>query len=281
MPERSVIARRVARKVTTQPAITDGAITDEVKRGDIVFENVSFAYAGSSGEAVLKNISLKINAGEHVGFLGSTGAGKSSLVGLIPRFYDATDGNIKIDGIDVRDYNLSALRSQIGFVLQESVLFSGSIKENIKWGNPDASDEAVVQAASAAQADEYISEMPDKYGSMLGQRGLTLSGGQKQRACIARALLKQPKILIMDDSMSALDLGTESRLNKAINSDYSSRTRITIAQRIVSVMDADKIYVIDDGGIEAAGTHDELLKNSEIYRDIYESQMGQGALADG
>ncbi|MCL1793361.1 MAG: ABC transporter ATP-binding protein/permease [Oscillospiraceae bacterium] len=281
IPRAKASADRVREVLETQPAITDGAITDEVKRGDIVFENVSFAYAGSSGEAVLKNISLKINAGEHVGFLGSTGAGKSSLVGLIPRFYDATDGNIKIDGIDVRDYNLSALRSQIGFVLQESVLFSGSIKENIKWGNPDASDEAVVQAASAAQADEYISEMPDKYGSMLGQRGLTLSGGQKQRACIARALLKQPKILIMDDSMSALDLGTESRLNKAINSDYSSRTRITIAQRIVSVMDADKIYVIDDGGIEAAGTHDELLKNSEIYRDIYESQMGQGALADG
>jgi ATP-binding cassette subfamily B protein len=230
---------------------------------------------------VLKNISLEINEGEHIGLLGSTGAGKSSLVSLIPRFYDATGGRILIDGIDVKNYNLSSLRSQIGFVLQESVLFSGSIAENIRWGNPRASDEEITQAASAAQADEYISAMPDGYEAMLGQRGLTLSGGQKQRACIARALLKHPKILIMDDSTSALDLGTEGRLNEAINSGYKNGTRITIAQRIVSVMNTDRIYVIDNGEIAAAGTHGELLKNSEIYRDIYESQMGQGALANG
>jgi ATP-binding cassette subfamily B protein len=260
----------------TQPSIIDGDINDEVKHGNIIFENVSFVYAGGSGESVLKNISLEIKAGEHIGLLGSTGAGKTSLVSLIPRFYDATGGKILIDGIDVRDYNLSSLRSQIGFVLQESVLFTGTLAENIRWGNPDASGDEVTQAASAAQADEYISAMTEGYNSMLGQRGLTLSGGQKQRACIARALLKQPKILIMDDSTSALDLGTERRLNEAIQ---TNGTRITIAQRIASVINTDRIYVIDNGLIAAAGTHDELLTDSAIYRDIYESQMGQGASA--
>lgn len=281
IPRAKASADRIREVLETAPSIIDGNINDEVKHGNIIFDNVSFAYAGGSGEAVLKNISLKINAGEHIGLLGSTGSGKSSLVSLIPRFYDATNGKIMIDGVDVRDYNLSSLRAQIGFVLQESVLFSGTLAENIRWGNPDASDDEVMQAASAAQADEYISAMPDGYGAMLGQRGLTLSGGQKQRACIARALLKQPKILIMDDSTSALDLGTESRLNEAINANYSNGTRITIAQRIVSVMNTNRIYVIDNGEIAAAGTHDELLANSEIYRDIYESQMGQGALANG
>jgi ATP-binding cassette subfamily B protein len=182
-----------------------------------------------------------------------------------------------IDGINVKDYSLHQLRSQIGFILQESILFSGSIADNIRWGNPDADDEEIVSAAQAAQADEYISAMSEGYDSVLGQRGLTLSGGQKQRACIARALLKKPKILIMDDSTSALDLGTESRLNAAINAGFTNGTRITIAQRIASVMNADRILVIDNGQIIADGTHDELLKNSQIYIDIYESQMGEGA----
>jgi len=277
IPRAKASANRVREVLETQPSIKDGNVTDEIKHGDIVFESVSFAYPQGSGESVLKNISFKINAGEHIGLLGSTGAGKSSLVNLIPRFYDATGGKVLIDGIDVRDYNLSVLRSQIGFVLQESVLFSGTIAENIRWGNTEASDEEVIHAATAAQADEYISSMTDGYESALGQRGLTLSGGQKQRACIARALLKQPKILIMDDSTSALDLGTESRLNEAINAGYTDGTRITIAQRISSVINTDRIYVIDNGAIAAAGTHDDLLANSEIYRDIYESQMGQGA----
>ena len=274
IPRAKASGDRVREVLETDASITDGRIKDEVKHGNIIFDNVSFSYGGIADNAVLRNLSFEINAGEHIGILGSTGSGKSSLVSLIPRFYDATDGRILIDGVDVRDYELSALRRQIGFVLQESVLFSGSIAENIMWGNPLAEEEDVTRAASAAQADEYISAMPDGYGSAIGQRGLTLSGGQKQRACIARALLKQPKILIMDDSTSALDLGTESRLNEAINADYTDSTRITIAQRISSVVKTDRIYVIDDGAIAASGTHEELLANSGIYRDIYESQMG-------
>ena len=279
IPRAKASADRVREILETQPSITGGGVTGGIERGEIVFDDVSFAYAGGSGEAVLKNISFKINAGEHIGLLGATGAGKTSLVCLIPRFYDATSGKITIDGIDVKDYDLSALRSRIGFVLQEPVLFSGSISENIKWGSPEAGEAEVAEAAVSAQADEFISAMADGYESMLGQRGLTLSGGQKQRACIARALIKQPKILIMDDSTSALDLGTESRLNAAVNSGYKNNTRITIAQRIASVMDADKIYVIENGEIAASGTHGELLQNSGIYRDIYDSQMGQGVTA--
>jgi len=279
IPRAKASADRVREILETQPSVTGGGVTDAIERGEIVFDDVSFAYTGGSGEAVLKNISLRINAGEHIGLLGSTGAGKSSLVSLIPRFYDATGGKVLIDGTDVRDYDLSALRSRIGFVLQEPVLFSGSISENIKWGAPDAGEEAVTSAAADAQADEFIAAMTDGYESVLGQRGTTLSGGQKQRACIARALIKQPKILIMDDSTSALDLGTESRLNAAIGSGYKNNTRITIAQRIASVKDADRIYVIENGEIAASGTHGELLEQSEIYRDIYDSQMGQEVAA--
>ena len=278
IPRAKASADRVREVMETEPSIADGGITDEIKHGNIVFENVSFTYSGASGEPVLKNLSFEIKPGEHIGLLGSTGAGKSSLVNLIPRFYDATEGRILIDGIDIKKYNLNALRSQIGFVLQESVLFSGTIMQNLKWGSPEAEDTEVFGAAAAAQADEFISAMTDGYESMLGQRGLTLSGGQKQRACIARALVKNPKILIMDDSTSALDLGTEGRLNAAIDSGYANKTRITIAQRIASVMNADKIYIMENGTIAAAGTHDELLSGSGIYRDIYESQMGQGAL---
>nr|AGS53404.1 ABC transporter-like protein [uncultured bacterium contig00025] len=279
VPRAKVSADRVREVLQTESAITDGEVTAEVERGEIEFDNVSFSYNDDKDDYVLKNVSLKINAGENIGLLGSTGAGKSSLVGLIPRFYDATGGRVLVDGVDVRDYKLQSLRSNIGVVLQEAVLFSGTLAENIRWGKEDASDDEVKQAAAAAQADEYISEMTDGYEAMLGQKGLTLSGGQKQRACIARALIKQPKILIMDDSTSALDLGTESRLNAAIREGYTSGTRITIAQRIASVMDTDRIYVIHDGEVAAVGTHDELLENSEIYRDIYDSQMGLGAVA--
>ena len=279
IPRAKASGDRVREVLETRLSIAGGDYQEEIIHGDIVFEDVSFTYAGGSEEPVLKNISLRAGAGEHIGLLGATGAGKSTLVHLIPRFYDATSGRILIDGVDVREYSLPALRSQIGFVLQESVLFSGTVAENIRWGGPDAAEEAVVQAAEAAQADEYISEMSDGYDSVIGQRGLTLSGGQKQRACIARALLKQPKILILDDSTSALDLGTENRLNAAINAGYTNGTRITIAQRISSVMNADRIYVIDDGAIAAEGSHSELLAGSAIYRDIFESQMGQGALA--
>ena len=279
IPRAKASGDRVREVLETRLSIAGGDLQDEIRRGDIKFDNVSFAYAGGSEEPVLKNISMRVGAGEHIGLLGATGAGKSTLVHLIPRFYDATSGRILIDGVDIKEYSLPALRSQIGFVLQESVLFSGTVAENIRWGGPEAADEAVIQAAGAAQADEYISEMSDGYESVLGQRGLTLSGGQKQRACIARALLKQPKILILDDSTSALDLGTENRLNAAINAGYSNGTRITIAQRISSVMNADRIYVIDDGAIAAEGSHGELLAGSAIYRDIFESQMGQGALA--
>ena len=279
IPRARASAERVREVMGTQPSIVGGAVGGSEGQGSVQFENVSFAYAGSSGDPVLKNISFKINAGENIGLLGSTGSGKSTLVHLIPRFYDATEGRVLVDGVDIKDYDLEALRSKIGFVLQESVLFSGTIAENIRWGNPEAGDEDVLRASGAAQADEYISNMSEGYETVIGQRGLTLSGGQKQRACIARALMKQPKILILDDSTSALDLGTESRLNTEINANYSNRTRITIAQRISSVMNADKIYVIDDGAIAAQGSHDELLAGSGIYRDIYESQMGQGALA--
>jgi len=279
IPRAQASGNRVREVLETVPSIADGARTEGVKEGSIVFENVSFAYSGSSGDPVLKNISLQIKPGEHIGLLGATGSGKSTLVNLIPRFYDVSSGRILVGGVDIREYNLAALRSGIGFVLQDSVLFSGTILENLKWGKPDAEDDEVIKTAVTAQADEYISAMTDKYQSVIGQRGLTLSGGQKQRACIARALIRDPLILIMDDSTSALDLGTEKRLNAAINSGYSGCTRITIAQRIASVLNTDRIYIIENGTIAAGGTHDELLENSPIYRDIYESQMGQGALA--
>ena len=279
VPRAKASADRITEVLSVKPAISDGGAAGEVSRGTIKFENVSFAYAGGSGELALKNISLEIGAGERVGILGSTGAGKSTLVSLIPRFYDATSGRVLIDDMDIREYDLSALRSKIGVVLQESVLFSGTMAENIRWGRPDAGDGEVTDAASAAQADEFIGAMPDGYASMLGQRGLTLSGGQKQRACIARALVKQPRILILDDCTSALDLGTESRLSAAIDAAGPDCTRITIAQRIMSVMRSDRIFVMEGGEIAAVGTHDELLADSAIYRDIYRSQMGQEATA--
>lgn len=274
--------QRIKEVMDTDPSIFSGNEEEKtVENGKIEFVNVSFKYPLAVGEPVIKNVNLSIESGETVAFLGSTGSGKSSLVNLIPRFYDVTEGQVLVDGVDVRDYSLDALRSGIGMVLQEAVLFSGTIMENIKWGNPNATDEEAVAAAKIAQANDYISSFPDGYNTVLGQRGLTLSGGQKQRLSISRAVLKKPKILILDDSTSALDMGTESRLQKALKETMEDMTSIIIAQRISSVMYADKIVVLDKGEVVAVGTHEDLLKNSPIYQDIYSSQVGEGGVDNG
>lgn len=274
--------QRVKEVMDTDPSVLSGSeISKKVECGSIEFKNVSFKYPLAVGEPVIKNINLSIAPGETVAFLGATGSGKSSLVNLIPRFYDVTEGEVLVDGVDVRDYDINALRSSIGMVLQEAVLFSGTIMDNIKWGNPEASDNEAVAAAKIAQADDYISSFPDGYKTVLGQRGLTLSGGQKQRLSISRAVLKKPKILILDDSTSALDMGTESRLQNALKESMQGMTSIIIAQRISSVMYADKIVVLDKGEIVAVGTHEELLNNSSVYQDIYSSQVGEGGVENG
>ncbi len=274
--------QRIKAVMDTNTSIYSGNEDDKhVENGTIEFKNVSFKYPLAVGEPVIKNVNLTINAGETVAFLGSTGSGKSSLVNLIPRFYDVTEGQILVDGVDVKDYELDNLRSGIGMVLQEAILFSGTIMENIKWGNPNATDEEAIEAAKIAQADDYISSFPEGYNTMLGQRGLTLSGGQKQRLSISRAVLKKPKILILDDSTSALDMGTEARLQKALKETMVNMTSIIIAQRISSVMYADKIVVLEKGEVAAVGTHDELMKTSEIYQDIYSSQVGEGGVDNG
>ena len=274
--------QRIKAVMDTNPSIYSGNEEEQtVEKGKIEFKNVTFKYPLAVGEPVIKNVNLTVNPGETVAFLGATGSGKSSLVNLVPRFYDVTEGQVLVDGVDVKDYDLDNLRAGIGMVLQEAVLFSGTIMENIKWGNPNASDEEAIAAAKIAQADDYISNFPDGYNTMLGQRGLTLSGGQKQRLSISRAVLKKPKILILDDSTSALDMGTEARLQKALKETMSGMTSIIIAQRISSVMYADKIVVLDKGEVVAVGTHEELLKNSEIYQDIYLSQVGEGGVDNG
>lgn len=250
----------------------------EVKDGSISFENVTFSYTKKADKPVIDNVSLSIASGETVGILGGTGSSKSSLVQLIPRIYDVTSGNVKVGGVDVRDYDIEALRNQVAMVLQKNVLFSGTIKDNLRWGNENASDKDIKRACELAQADGFIQEFPEKYNTYIEQGGANVSGGQKQRLCIARALLKKPKILILDDSTSAVDLKTDSLIRHAFKEQIPDTTKIIIAQRVSSVQDADKIIVLDDGRINAVGAHDELLKTCEIYKEVYESQSKGGAI---
>lgn len=248
--------------------------TADAQRGKVEFKNVCFKYnQDSSGDNILDNISFTANPGEVVGIVGGTGCGKSSLVNLIPRLYDVTQGQVLVDGVDVRDYDLTALRDMIGVVLQKNVLFSGTIKDNIRWGKKDATDEEIIAACKSAQADDFINLQPDGYNTFLAQGGLNLSGGQKQRLCIARAMIKHPKILILDDSTSAVDTATESKIRESFYNELKDTTVFIIAQRISSVQNADKILVIDDGEIKGIGTHDELVENNEIYREICNTQM--------
>jgi len=248
-------------------------------QGRIGFENVSFSYGNNCAEPVLSGVSFAAEPGETVAILGATGSGKSTLIHLIPRFYDVTDGRITFDGVDVRELQLHSLRSEIGIALQEAVLFGGTIRDNIRYGRPDASDEEVAAAAEAAQAAEFIDALPDGYDTVIGQRGVTLSGGQRQRLAIARALLVKPKVLMLDDSTSAVDIETEVKLQDALDrliaDSAHTTTRFIVAQRISTVLLADKILVLDKGQIAAMGTHEDLLATSPIYQDIYRSQLGE------
>lgn len=247
----------------------------KVEKGEIEFKNVSFRYYKNSQGLVLDDVSLKIPAGALVGIIGSTGAGKTTLVSLISRLYDVDEGTVLVDGQDVRDYSLKNLRDGVGVVLQKNTLFSGTIEENLRWGNEDASMEEIIAAAKSAQADKFISTFPDGYQTKLDQGGVNVSGGQKQRLCIARALLKKPKILVLDDSTSAVDTATEAQIRYAFAHELSDSTKIIIAQRISSVMDADMIIVLNDGKITGIGNHKELLENNTEYREIYYSQVGE------
>ena len=248
----------------------------EVPNGDIVFDHVDFSYAGEGGNLSLKNVNLHIESGQTIGIIGGTGSAKSSLVQLIPRLYDVTKGSIKVGGIDVRDYSLESLRDQVSMVLQKNVLFSGTIYENIRWGDEHASDEEVQRVCKLAQADGFIQEFPNGYDTKIVQGGNNVSGGQKQRLCIARALLKKPKILILDDSTSAVDTKTDALIRKAFREEIPNTTKIIIAQRVSSIEDADQIIVLDGGQIMGIGTSEELLKTNEIYREVYESQVKGG-----
>ena len=248
----------------------------EVKDGSVEFTDVSFSYAKRPDKTVLDDIDLIIPSGQTVGIIGGTGSSKSSLLQLIPRLYDVTGGCVKVGGVDVRNYDLQTLRHNVAMVLQKNTLFSGTIKENLRWGNPDATDEELVHACRLAQADDFISTFPDGYDTYIEQGGTNVSGGQKQRLCIARAILRKPKILILDDSTSAVDTKTDALIRQAFREEIPNTTKIIIAQRISSVMDADQIVVMDNGRINACGTHEELLANNEIYREVYESQQKGG-----
>lgn len=255
--------------------ITDGHVEGDIQPqdGSISFQDVCFRYGTASEEDIISHINLDIKSGETIGIIGGTGSAKSTLVQLIPRLYDVTNGKILVGGHDVRNYKLETLRGAVGMVLQKNVLFSGTIRDNLKWGNPDATDAQVEEAAKAAQADSFIKSFPDGYDTWLGQSGVNVSGGQKQRLCIARALLKHPKIIILDDSTSALDTATDSKIRQAFNIELKDTTTIIIAQRVTSVCDADRIIVLDDGHINGIGTHEELLANNDIYREVYNSQQ--------
>ena len=267
-------AQRIIEVLEEKPDIKDpvNPIT-EVKDGEIEFRNVNFRYEGDSDENNLEAINIKIKAGETVGIIGSTGSGKSSLVQLIPRLYDATEGEVYVGGVNVKDYHIETLRNEVAMVLQKNTLFSGTIKENLMWGNENATDAEIEAAATSACVDEFIDRLPGRYDMHIEQGGVNVSGGQKQRLCIARAILKQPKVLILDDSTSAVDTATDAKIRKAFVEDLKDTTKIIIAQRVNSVATADKIIVMDDGKISAIGTHDELMESSEIYKDVYKSQQ--------
>ena len=267
-------ANRIAEVLNEESSVKnpESPITD-VPDGSILFDKVSFSYSANAEKKALANINLFIGAGETVGIVGGTGSGKTSLVQLISRLYDVSEGAVKVGGIDVRDYDIESLRNEVSVVLQKNLLFSGTIKENLRWGDPDATDEDIVRACKLASADEFVSNFPDGYDTVITQGGTNVSGGQKQRLCIARALLKKPKILILDDSTSAVDTKTDALIRKAFAEEIPDTTKIIIAQRISSVEHADKIIVLDGGYIESVGRHEELLESSPIYREIYESQI--------
>ena len=270
-------AERVAEILDEQPDLHNPANPiHEVKDGAIEFDDVSFSYKGDERKLALKNVNLHIKAGQTVGILGGTGSAKSTLVQLIPRLYDTTHGTVKVGGVDVRDYDIEALRDQVAMVLQKNVLFSGTIKENLRWGDENASDEELERVCRLAQADEFIQQMPDKYDTHIEQGGSNVSGGQKQRLCIARALLEKPKILILDDSTSAVDTKTDALIRKAFAEEIPDTTKIIIAQRVSSVQDADQIVILDGGTVQAVGTHDELLAANTIYQEIYNQQNRKG-----
>lgn len=270
-------AERINEVMETDADIKDSINLKEasVKIGKVVFNEVCFAYDKDGEELVLKDINLTAEPGQTVAILGATGSGKSTLVNLIPRLYDVNKGRVLIDGMDVKEFSLNNLRSSIGMVLQEAILFTGTIRENISFGKPDATEDEIEAAAKAAQAHDFIINMPDQYDTILGQRGVNLSGGQKQRIAIARALLLKPPILILDDSTSAVDMGTEARIQSALKKLMKKRTSFIIAQRISSVLEADKIIVLEEGRIVAEGSHEELIKSNELYQDIYKSQLGE------
>ena len=269
--------RRTCEILTETPDLSNPAEpVTEVADGSIDFENVSFRYSKKADRNALENINLHIESGMTVGILGGTGSSKSTLVQLIPRLYDVTEGSIKVGGVDVRDYDIHALRDQVSMVLQKNVLFSGTIKDNLRWGNPQATDEEMVRACQLACADEFIQSFPNGYDTHIEQGGTNVSGGQKQRLCIARALLKKPRILILDDSTSAVDTHTDAMIRKAFAEEIPNTTKLIIAQRVASVQDSDLIIVLDGGAIAAAGKHEELLKTSPIYREVFESQTKGG-----
>ena len=274
-------AKRIAEVINERSDLTNPENpVMEVPDGSVVFEDVDFSYRPGTGDPVLKDIDLSIRSGENIGIIGGTGSAKSSLVNLISRLYDVTQGRVLVGGIDVRDYDLEVLRNQVSVVLQKNVLFSGTILDNLRWGDKDATEEDCKRACRMACADEFIEKMPEGYNTWIEQGGTNVSGGQKQRLCIARALLKKPKILILDDSTSAVDTATDAKIRKTFQEEIPGTTKLIIAQRISSVKDCDRIIVMDDGRVNGFDTHEKLLANNDIYREVYESQVGAGGDAD-